>query len=43
MIVQDFNKMSLEELMAIHDFFRINYILENGEITGTEKEEEHAE
>lgn len=43
MIVQDYNKMSLEELMVIHEFLKVNYEIENGRIAGTEKEEEDAE
>lgn len=43
MIVQDYNKMTVEELMVIHEFLKVNYEIENGRITGVEKEEKDAE
>lgn len=39
MIIQDFNKMTLEELMAIHKSLKMNYVLEDGRITRAEKED----
>ena len=39
MIVTDFNEMTLEELEVIHTFFGITYKIEDGKITGTNKED----
>lgn len=40
MIVQDFNRMTLEELMAIHELLKMNYVIEDGRILSAEKEED---
>ena len=39
MIITDFNKMTLEELEVIHKSFEITYEIEDGKITGTNKED----
>lgn len=38
MIITDYNKMTIEELMAIHEFLKVNYEIENGGITKAFKE-----
>lgn len=40
MIIQDFNKMTIEELMAINELLKMNYVIEDGKITASEKTEE---
>ena len=39
MIVTDFNEMTLEELEVINTSFGITYEIEDGKITGTNKED----
>ena len=39
MIITDFNEMTLEELEVIHTSFGITYEIEDGKITGTNKED----
>lgn len=39
MIITDFNEMTLEELEVIHTSFGIAYEIEDGKITGTNKED----
>lgn len=38
MIVTDWNKMTVEELMAIHVFLNANYVIEDGKITEAKEE-----
>lgn len=39
MIVTDYNKMTVEELGVIHENLGIDFLIENGKITGTTKED----
>ena len=39
MIITDFNEMTLEELEVINTSFGITYEIEDGKITGTNKED----
>lgn len=38
MIITDYNKMTLEELMVIHKTFDLEYTIEDGKITKAERE-----
>lgn len=39
MIITDYNRMTIEELMAIHEFLKVNYEIKNGKITKAFKED----
>lgn len=39
MIITDYNKMTVEELLTIHEFLKVNYEIENGKIKKAIKED----
>lgn len=42
-IVTDYNKMSVNELLKLRSAMFVNYVIENGKITGIESDKEKSE